>query len=81
MNEFRIKMGENGRLLIPAVCRRQLNLVSGQEVIVKIEDDELHLFSLEHSLKKAQQLVKKHAKNQSLVKKLMKNRREDLLNE
>lgn len=81
MNEFRIKLGENGRVLIPATCRRQLNLVSGQELIIKIEDHELHLFSLEHSVKKAQQLVQRYAKNQSLVKKLIKNRQEDLLDE
>lgn len=81
MNEFRIKLGENGRVLIPASCRRQLKLVPGQELIIKIEDEELHLFSLDHSVRKAQQLVKKYAKNQNLVEKLIKSRREDELNE
>lgn len=81
MQEFRIKLGENGRVLIPAACRRQLKLVPGEDLILKIENEELHLFSLNHSLKKAQKLVKKYAKNQSLVKKLLQMRREDLLNE
>jgi AbrB family looped-hinge helix DNA binding protein len=77
MNEFRTRLSENGRIIIPASCRRQLHLKPGQELIVTVEEDGLHIFSLQHSLKKAQQKVRTKAKNQSLVKKLLKMRRED----
>jgi len=77
MNEFRIKLGNDGRVLIPASFRRQLHLHPGEELIVKIEDRELHLSSLKNSLKKAQAIVSRLAKGESLVEKLKKMRREE----
>lgn len=77
MNEFRVRIGEDGRVLIPVICRRQLNLTPGEEIIIKLDKNELHLFSLKHSLKDAQKLVKSHTKNQSLVGKLRKMRQDD----
>ncbi len=70
-------MTENGRVVIPIQCQRLLQLQPGEELVIRIENDELHVFSLQHSLKKAQNLVRKHAKNKSLVEKLKTMRRED----
>ena len=77
MLEFRTRLGEDGRIVIPAICRKELELKSGEELIVRLEDDELHLISLKHSLKKAQALTRKYAKNKSLVNILKKMRAED----
>lgn len=77
MNEFRAKLGENGRIVIPAFCRKQLQFEAGEELIFHIKNNELHILSLKQSLKKAQALVQRHAKNQSLVEKLILLRRED----
>ena len=77
MNEYRTKIGEDGRVIIPAPCRKQLQLEAGEELIIRIENNELHLFKLKHSLQKAQKLVQHYAKNRSLVKKLAALRRED----
>jgi AbrB family looped-hinge helix DNA binding protein len=81
MNEYRAKLGENGRIIIPAQCRKQLQLEQGEELILRVENAELHIFSLKHSLKKAQALVKRHAKNKSLVEKLRRLRLEDTRHE
>ncbi len=77
MNEYRTKLGEDGRVIIPAACRRQLHLEPGEELIIRVENSEMHLFKLKHSLEKAQSLVKHYAKNRSLVKKLTDMREED----
>jgi bifunctional DNA-binding transcriptional regulator/antitoxin component of YhaV-PrlF toxin-antitoxin module len=77
MNEFRVKIGEDGRILIPVFCRRYLKLSPGEEIIIKLDKDELHLFSLKRSLKNAQKIVKAYAKNHNLVKKLQQLRQED----
>jgi len=77
MQEFSAKMGENGRIVIPAVCRQQLQLEPGEELILRIENDELHVFSLKHSLRRAQALVKRHTKNKNPLKMLRQMRDED----
>lgn len=81
MLEFRTKMGEDGRIVIPAAYRKQLDLKPGEELIMRLEHDELHLTSFKRSLKKAQQLVQKYAKNKSLQKILKEMRKEDAANE
>jgi AbrB family looped-hinge helix DNA binding protein len=77
MHDYRAKLGEDGRLVIPAACRRELHLVPGEELLIRVENDEMHLRSLKYSLKKAQEVVRSHAKKQNLVEKLKKMRQED----
>ena len=81
MYEFRTRVSEDGRIVIPALCRKELGLVPGEEVVMRIKNSELHLLSLKYSLKKAQMLVQQHAKNKSLVKTLTLMRQKDLQNE
>ncbi len=81
MNEYRAKLNKNGRIIIPVACRKMLHLEPGEELIIRIENNELHLLSLKLSLKRAQSLVKQYAKDQSLTEKLAALRREDEQNE
>lgn len=77
MREFKTKLGPDGRIVIPARCRKLLHLTSGVELVIKVEDDQMHLFTLKHSVKKAQNQVKKYVKKASLTQQLAKMRKED----
>lgn len=77
MHDYRAKLGDDGRIVIPAACRKELNLNPGEELIIRVENNEMHLLSLKYSLAKAQDLVQRHTKKQSLVEKLKKMRQED----
>ena len=81
MNESRTKMGEGGRIIIPAAFRRQLNIAVGEELVIRLDSRGLHLFTLKQSLRKAQDLVRHHAKNKKLVKKIKSLRKEDYCDE
>lgn len=81
MREFRTKINENGRIVIPALCRRQLHLKPGENLIIRIDNDEMRIYSAKHSLEKAQKLIQKHAKDKNLVKELKLMRRKDFQHE
>jgi AbrB family looped-hinge helix DNA binding protein len=81
MKEFRTKISDNGRIIIPVVCRRQLHFTPGEDLIIRIDNDELRIYSIKHSLKKARQLVKQRAKNKDLVAQLKQLRKEDFNDE
>lgn len=65
MSECRKKITANGKLTIPASLQRQL------------DNNKLRIYSLKHSLKKAQSLVKQYKKNKSLVSILKDIRKND----
>ena len=59
MYEYRVKVGEAGRLVIPAACRNAMGLQPGDEVIVQLRAGELRLFQQKKALKKIRALVKR----------------------
>jgi bifunctional DNA-binding transcriptional regulator/antitoxin component of YhaV-PrlF toxin-antitoxin module len=60
MNEiYHAKLNDEGRLVIPAVCRRQMGLQAGQEVIIKITSEGLLLTSYDQALDQFQDEVTK----------------------
>ena len=78
MADFRSKIAEGGRVVIPADYRRALGLKIGDEVIVRITDGEVHILTRAQALKKAQTLVRKHVpKQKSLVRELLGERRSE----
>ncbi len=81
MQEFRTKMGPDGRVLIPAQCRRQMHLTPGEEVILQLDNEQLCLVTLKFSLNTAQKLVRQHAKRRKLTTELKKMRQEDFKRE
>lgn len=77
MQEYRAKLGDNGRIVIPANCRKILHLVPGDELILRLEENGLHLRSLKQTIQQAQNIVHSYAKAQSLTVKLRELRNED----
>lgn len=76
MLEARTLITEGGRVVIPALIRRELNLNVGEEVIIKIESGEIHISTLKQAIKNAQASVRRYNKrNISLKDALIAGRR------
>ena len=76
MLEYKTKINENGRLVIPAAFRKALDIKPGDEVIVRMEDDELRIFNIRHALKRARKLIKQYIKaDTKLTESLIHDRR------
>jgi len=64
-------------VVIPASFRKRLGIRPGDEVILRIEDDELRISTLKRNIERAQKLVRKYVKTKrSLVDELIAERRE-----
>jgi AbrB family looped-hinge helix DNA binding protein len=75
--ETRTRINENGRVVIPASFRKALGINIGDEVVLRIEDDELRISTLKRRIERAQRLVRQHVKpGASLVDELIAERRE-----
>ena len=57
MIQIKTKLGEGGRIVIPAEYRQALGLQVGDEVILRLEGKELRIFTLNQAIKRAQELV------------------------
>jgi AbrB family looped-hinge helix DNA binding protein len=80
--ETRQRVNENGRVVIPASFRKALGINIGDEVVLRMEDDELRITTLKRRVERAQRLVRKHVKRgMSLVDELIAERREAARNE
>ena len=78
MREFNVVVGENGRMIIPSLFRKTLNLKAGDEVVVKLSaDNDILIHSPKQSLKKLQELFKNSGNGESLVDALFEMRRKE----
>lgn len=79
MVEFRTHIGKNGRVVIPSKLREALGLESGQEIILRLENDQLRLIPLYRAITLAQARVKKYVpEGTSLVDALIQERRNEV---
>jgi AbrB family looped-hinge helix DNA binding protein len=77
MVEVRMKLNENGRVVIPAQVRTALGIEAGDELLMRVEDEELRITTLKRRIERAQRHVRKHVKaGDSLVDELIAMRRE-----
>jgi AbrB family looped-hinge helix DNA binding protein len=60
MNDVRTKMGDGGRVIIPAIFRQTLHLEAGDDIILHFEDNEIHIITPEQALIKLQAKVKSY---------------------
>lgn len=54
---FRTKIGSDGRIMIPAALRKDLQLAPGEELVVSRDQDGIHLRTLRMALDHARRLV------------------------
>jgi antitoxin PrlF len=75
--ETRMRVNENGRVVIPASYRKALGINVGDEVVLRIEDEELRITTLRRRLAQAQRRVRRYVKpGRSLADELIAERRE-----
>jgi antitoxin PrlF len=74
--ETRTRVNENGRVVIPAAFRKAMGINVGDQVVLRIEDNELRISTLKQRIERAQRLVRQHVKpGTSLVDELIAERR------
>ena len=57
----RTRINQNGRVVIPASFRKALGINIGDEVVLRIEDEELRISTLKRGIERAQRLVRRHS--------------------
>jgi len=60
MQDIRTKIGDGGRVIIPAIFRQALHLESGDDIILHFEDNEILITTPEQTLIKLQAKVKSY---------------------
>lgn len=76
MDEVRARVNENGRIVIPVALREALGIAAGDEVILRVENDELRITTVRRQIERARQLIRRHVKpGRSLVDELIAERR------
>ena len=53
-----VRLSEGGRIVIPAKYRRALGLQVGDEIIVRLDDNELRLFTRRQAIKRVQEMLR-----------------------
>lgn len=80
--EVRLKVNENGRVVIPVEFRRALGVDAGDEVILSWKDDEIRITTMQRRIERAQRHVRQYVKpGVSLVDELIADRRREAARE
>lgn len=78
-SEMRVKISESGRVTIPAEFCKALGVEEGDELILRLDEEELRLLTSKQVISEAQAVVRRYAaKNRSLADELIAERREEL---
>ena len=76
MPDIRAKLAEGGRIVIPVEYRQALGLHVGDEVILRLEDGEVRIFTPQQAIKRAQELMRRYiSEERSLSNKLLEERK------
>ncbi len=82
MQTQRARLISGGRLQVPANLRRQLGLVDGDQVIMRVVDGELHIRPARAALERIHAMLRPYARAGELVSdELIADRREQSLND
>jgi len=80
--ETRTRVSQNGRVVIPASFRKTLGINVGDEVLLRLQDDELRITTQQRRIQHAQRRARRYVKaGTSLVDELLAERREAARNE
>lgn len=74
----RLRLNENGRIVIPASIRKAVGMKSGEEVILWAENGEVRITTATRRARRAQQLLRKYVpEGVSLSDELIAERRQE----
>jgi len=74
--EIRTRVNENGRVVIPSSFRKALGIEIGDEIVLRIEDDELRITTQQRRIQRAQRRARQYiGSSVSLVDELLSERR------
>ncbi len=74
----KVKLGQGGRVLVPADMRRALGMHVGDELCIKVENQEIRIFNLQHAVSEAQNLMAKYnPQKASLSEEIIQDRRNE----
>lgn len=74
-----VKLGPDGRIVIPARLRKALGLKSGDELLIRLEDGELVVYTRAQAIRRAQERVRQYVpEGVSLVDDLLAERRREV---
>jgi AbrB family looped-hinge helix DNA binding protein len=77
--ENRLQIRKGGRLVLPAKLRKALNIKTGDQVVVRLENDSIRLIPVQQAVTMAQRAVKQYVpEGVSLVDELIKSRKEEV---
>jgi bifunctional DNA-binding transcriptional regulator/antitoxin component of YhaV-PrlF toxin-antitoxin module len=72
---YRAKLNDEGRLVIPCACRKQLGIVPGQELLLQVSKQGLLVYTQDLAVKRLQDWVASNVPpGTSLVDELMAER-------
>lgn len=80
--QTRMRVGQNGRMVIPAAFRKAMGIQVGDEILLRIEDGELRITTQHGRIRRAQRRARRYLKpGASLVEELLSERHEAARNE
>ena len=75
----KVKLGQGGRILVPGYMRKALEMEIGDELLIKVEGQELKIFNLQHAVTEAQNLMTKYnPQKKCLSAEIIKDRRDEV---
>ena len=82
MAALRVKVGEGGRLVIPAEYRKALGIHVGDEVVLSLDDDQLRIYTIAAAIRRAQEMVRQYVDPaRNLTDELIAERRAEAVRE
>lgn len=60
--EARLRIDKKGSVVIPATFRKALGVKAGDQVILRIEDDELRITTMQKRIERARRHVRKYVR-------------------
>jgi AbrB family looped-hinge helix DNA binding protein len=79
---YRAKIAKGGKVSIPSAYRKYLNIADGEEIIFTAKEGEVVISPMKFLLEKARKTINKyHPSSESLVDRLIAERRNEAKNE
>lgn len=75
---YHVSIDTNGRISIPQKIRKQAGLNKGDTLVLTLDENEIHLKTLDNKIKEARSLVNDYCKGADLLSDLKSLRDDDL---